>query len=166
MDESREGISANETEQLKDMCACIGEQRVVTDSNYDTFYEIFDTASSGMVLIDQDSRISLINKAWKDIMQIDEMFMIGKRFGDGFRCINSLLDGCGNSKKCIICKINNNVTRVLDSRQPSYDITLTNEFIINQKHLAPKLKASFIPITMKGNNSVLITVDDITEMIQ
>lgn|GEM_PF-5138716 len=166
MDENRKEISANETDRLTDMQACIGEQRVVTDSNYDTFYKIFDTAPSGMVLVDQDSKISLVNKTWKDIMQIDEMSVIGKKFGDGFRCINGLLEGCGNGKKCIICKINNNITRVLDSRQISFDITLTNEFIINERHLSPRLKASFIPLTMKGSNSVLITLDDITEMIQ
>jgi PAS domain S-box-containing protein len=132
-------------------------------ANYNNFKAVFDTAPTGMVLVDTESRIKNINNVWKDIMSIDEMFPIGKRFGDGFCCIGSLMNGCGNGEKCILCTIRGSILRVLETGMPYFNIVLQHEFILNDKGFSPWLKTSFIPVTIKGEKCVLIMADDITE---
>ncbi len=140
------------------------ENTVISWDQMSEFEKVFDDSTTGMVLVDEHNYIKRINRIWKDIMFIDEMFTIGKRFGDGFRCIESLTGGCGNGEHCIICNINNQVRLSVKSGQPSYDIILHNEYIVNNQKFSPWFKTNFIPLTIEGNQYVLITADDIMQL--
>lgn len=136
----------------------------ITSNQESIFWGIFNASPTGLVLVDKSNYIRHINKTWKDCMCIDEMYSVGKRFGDGFRCIESLTNGCGNGEHCIICNINNTVTQVLETGIPSYDIILRNEFIVNDSGISPWYKATFIPVFYDGEKSVLIAADDIMKL--
>ena len=138
------------------------EERI---SNQEKFKITFDMAPTAMVLVDEECKVKDINKGWKDLMSIEEMTVIGKRFGDGFRCVESLLRGCGKGKNCYLCKIRNTVSKVIQTGTPDFNNIIKHEFILNDQNISPWLKVSFIPVTIKRENCVLVTAEDISELM-
>lgn len=129
------------------------------------FQAFFNTAKTAMILVNADSKIIKINSGWKDIMYIDEISLPGKRFGDGFKCIESLLYGCGKGQNCIICTVSNSIRKVLKNRLPIYNVTIKYEFVSNEKGISPTLNTSYFPVAIQGEKCVLITAEDISDCI-
>jgi PAS domain-containing protein len=136
---------------------------MANEADYNVFITAFSTAPIGMILVDTECKIKRINESWKKMMVIDEMSALGKSFGDGFICIESLLSGCGSGVNCIKCKIRYNIANVMKTGKPEYDIVVNNEFIINNRKVSPWLKTDFIPVTFEGEKYVLVASVDITE---
>lgn len=136
---------------------------MANDVDYNDFITAFSTAPIGMILVDAECKIKRINESWEKMMEIDEMTVLEKSFGDGFICLESLLSGCGSGVNCIKCKIRYNIANVMKTGIPEYDIVVRNEFILNNKKVSPWLKTGFIPVTIESEKYILVTAVDITE---
>ncbi len=124
----------------------------------------FDAIPIGVVLINEERRIRQTNRAIKDMLHIKED-VVGKRFGEGLFCINSLEKGCGYSANCAMCEIWRRVWKVILNDEPCNDIILQHTFIVDNKEISPWFKINFVPIVIDGKKHVILAVDDITEMI-
>ncbi|MBH1940259.1 PAS domain-containing protein [Mobilitalea sibirica] len=126
--------------------------------------EFFDLIPIGMVIVDSDTRIKAVNRTIIDMMGGDGIVELGKRFGDGFRCVESLIGGCGSGKACIMCEIRGTIMKAIKTRHTYNNIVLKHEFIVNDKEVSPWYKMSFVPLNIQGKDHVMMTVDDVTDL--
>ncbi len=76
-----------------------------------TFKKMFNSAPVVMVILNKNSKILDINKTGLELLKKDASKALGLRGGDFLNCINASLNkqGCGNSKHCSSCVLNNAV---------------------------------------------------------
>lgn len=140
-------------------------KKKVYELNIDQFANtFFNLIPIGMVIVDSDTKIKVVNKALTDMMGGNDIIEIGKRFGDGFRCIGSLMGGCGFGEACIMCAIRGNIIKALKTDQTYDNIILEHEFMLNEREVTPWYKMSFVPLSIQEEKYVMITVDDVTEL--
>ncbi|MCX7921988.1 MAG: MEKHLA domain-containing protein [Clostridia bacterium] len=124
---------------------------------------IFEFAPVSMLVLDGNAVIKQANKAFLEIQSCNLNEIIYRRFGDGMHCINSLEQGCGKSEKCAECSIKESFEKVLSSGSPCNDIIISYTRLIDGRQFTPWYKINFVPVTLGGENSVMVAIEDITE---
>lgn len=125
-----------------------------------------DLLPIGLAIVDSNTRITVVNKTLNDMMSGDGIIELGKNIGDGFRCVESLFNGCGNGNECIKCQIRNNISQAIQNGNTYNNVIIKNKFKYNENVVSPFYKMNFVPIKSQGEDYVLITVDDITDIYQ
>lgn len=140
------------------------EDEIINERN--NLIAAFEAIPVGIVLIDEDRVIRQTNKVLKDMLQLREEDILGKKLGDGLNCKNSLERGCGDGADCSLCQLWKSIWQVISSGEPCKDIILQHTFLVNGRTLSPWFKINFVPIIVNGSRLVIVAMDDITEMIQ
>ncbi|MBH1941117.1 PAS domain S-box protein [Mobilitalea sibirica] len=136
------------------------EQLRIEKNNLQT---TFENVPIGMLLIDKNTVIRKVNKAFLDMLDHDVSEIIDQRFGDGLRCINSLEKGCGEGPKCKMCDIRKGIKKVLESEEPCSDVIIQQTMVIDGNEVSPWYKINFVPIVIAEENHVMVVIDDITD---
>ncbi len=126
----------------------------------------FEALPVGIIIVDDERKIRQTNKVLKKMLHLKEDDIIGKRFGDGLFCKNSLERGCGFGSGCSLCEIWASLKLVMSTDSPCKGVILQHSFYINGKFFAPWLKVNFLPIVINGIKHAILVMDDITEIIQ
>lgn len=130
------------------------------------FKSIFDNAPIGMVIMNEERKITQVNTEalnWigKDIAQI-----VGKRFGEGFCCKWSVESGseCGSTENCASCGMAQAFSLVYGDRQETYNKEINKLLLIDGKEIEVFIKTNVSPITLNGKIHSFMTLMDITEI--
>ncbi|MCT4621635.1 MAG: PAS domain S-box protein [Marinisporobacter sp.] len=124
---------------------------------------IFEFFPLGLMIVDDYRIIKQVNQSFGELIgvRIDEM--VGKKFGDGMICPYSIPKGCGNHENCRLCYIKNSIEKVIETRIPYNNMVF--QYPQHRSYLEDNmwLKMHFIPVCKKGENHVMIVMDNITE---
>lgn len=124
---------------------------------------IFYSTFVGMVLLDPDKKITMINDAALSLFRVGRERVINQKIGKAFCCKGILGDSqeCGAGYNCSMCKLNKAIDLALNGKQ-----TLNSEcqkiFIFNNREVEMYLSISVTNIMINGLNNVVMSIVDIT----
>lgn len=126
---------------------------------------VFNYAPVGMVTLNEKAIVIQVNDAALLFTDNTMEQVLGKRFGDSFRCIGSTEDerGCGYGKNCLNCILKNATELAINQGKATRDIEFNKTFIVGGKEREFWFRASVTPIIVKGIRNSFITLMDITE---
>ncbi len=126
----------------------------------------FEAIPVGIVVIDEDRVIKQTNGIVKDMLHLGQEDIVGKKFGDGMFCKNSMGSGCGYGPNCSLCDLWSNIRRVVSTGKPNKDVIVQHSFIINGETIRPWFKVNFVPIIIDGKKHIILAMDDITALVE
>lgn len=96
---------------------------------------IFEATPVELVILDENLIVRRVNFALANQLGKSVENMINKKVGNSFDCINSKLNmkGCGYSKNCGFCKLNNIASEVIITRIPVYGKEIQHSLFIEGK---------------------------------
>lgn len=126
---------------------------------------IFDAAPVGMLLADENTIITRVNNAIRQIVHRDYLQIVKQQIGGALGCVNSTDNekGCGYRPACTDCLLQKTIKNVLDSGEPVHDIEIHPTLNIDEKKITPWLRVSAKPVIIDDRNHVVVVIDDITE---
>lgn len=129
------------------------------------FRSVFDIIPVSIVILDENTLISYINKTALSLLNKEYKDVIHKHFGDSFSCIGSYKDerGCGYGQMCIDCKIKKSISMVFEIEQAIDSMEINKQLIIDEKEVNFWFDISMAPIMVSGKTNVVITLSDITD---
>ena len=131
----------------------------------DNFLMIFNAAPVGILVLNENERITKVNEAGLDMLKSSKEQSIGKRFGDSFYCIESFKNekGCSHSVQCKKCEIKIAVALALQSGSSTTNIEFNKFYVINKKVVEFWFKAGITPMIDNGSKNAVIVLMDITD---
>ncbi len=125
------------------------------------FYE----APIPMILIDQDRRVRLANRAMLQFTGGNENDPLGRTGGEVLHCVYSLQDprGCGFGEKCRTCLIRSTVTDALEYHRHHRKVEVRCSINREQSIVDKTVLLSASPLKTSDQNMVLVSIEDITE---
>ncbi|MDO4203253.1 MAG: ATP-binding protein [Selenomonadaceae bacterium] len=76
------------------------------EENQQYLRTIFSAVAVGLLIVDSSCNVVDLNRSAEQILETAAHSAIGRRFGDIFKCQNSIEAGCGNGKYCQKCPMN------------------------------------------------------------
>lgn len=123
---------------------------------------IFNNAPVGLITINEGRIIEQINKEAMFLIDKNIDDIIGKRFGDSFRCIGSKVQSCGSGDNCVLCKINQAIELSFEFGRSTHNIEF-NMLLNREIRKEYWFRASVTPIESNGKTYSVITLMNITE---
>ncbi|MGB9594642.1 MAG: hypothetical protein ACPL7B_00065 [Candidatus Poribacteria bacterium] len=131
----------------------------------DFLLTIFNATPHPMLVVDSDVKILFYNQSTLNLIADSNTKITKKRAGEIFHCIRSIEKGCGRSNFCKDCIIRNSVQESISGvKVLRKQTTLT--FINNDKETEAFLLITTAPFDYNGEKFVILTIEDISELIQ
>ncbi len=126
---------------------------------------LFDNLNSGIFIVDQEARVSQVNRVFEKIFARSEEEVEGQLCGNAIGCIFPTLAGkdCGTLDECKTCRIRGAIVKALTEKVSTDGELISRSFIILGKAVPKHLLFSVRYITYNGKDMVVIIVDDVTE---
>ncbi len=129
------------------------------------YTNIFEALPTVTLVVDPERRVREINMRGENFADRPREDMIGKRGGTALRCVHHLDDpkGCGFSSHCEDCTVRNTVLDSLETGESYFrkKAHLTVEKDDQEKEF--DLKVSTSPISISGENRVIVSLENIDE---
>ena len=129
------------------------------------FAAIFQNTPVPMFLLDENRRISEVNRAAQEAVALSALETKGLAFGNAFRCIHSLDDpkGCGFGASCENCSVRRIILNTLQTGQSHYqvEVRLTSGDGSERNHNYLRLSTTLPDIAQ--SRLVLLCIEDITK---
>ena len=148
-------LARNITERVK--------EEAISRENEQALSLIFDNTTVGMILLNNDITIYMINEAASSIMHLDAEDIRGLRPGDAFQCVQHIESpgGCGTGVACRACPIRG-VTSDTARTGASYDKVEASLDTKDGNTLSTiKFTVSTVPIYHKGERKVLLIIHSV-----
>ncbi len=131
----------------------------------ENFRTIFYSSPVNMVIIDELAHISCVNNAALKLMHVEKRDVLGKTFGEAFKCAASFEHprGCGYAAKCKQCEITHAGLRALKNNESIEGLEFSQSFILNGKTKQLWFHVSISPLMVDGKKNIVIALNDITE---
>lgn len=125
---------------------------------------IFESAPNIMLLVDEDGRVTDINRAGIEFAGRDKEDLLGLLGGEVFNCLNSFRgEGCGKNKECTECPVRSKAMRTLKTQEPLFNEEGAFEILRHGKTFNLHIMISTAPINTVKGKQVLVTITDLTE---
>lgn len=139
----------------------LAEERVANERQ--NFKTIFETASIGMIILDNEFKIKQINPAALRTFNRDENLILGEHYGDCFICSNSLSHGCGEGPYCQECVIHRIIEAVLVRGEIYHGQEICKDFKRPNGEIFRRwLSVSAMPVVIDDQRHVYVVQEDIT----
>ena len=125
---------------------------------------IFDAAPAGMLLADENTIITRVNNAIRQIVHRDYLQIVKQQIGGALGCVNNTDNGkgCGYRPACTDCLLQKTIKNVLDSGQSVRDIEIQATLKIDNKETTTWFRMSAEPVIIDGCRHVIVALSDIT----
>jgi PAS domain-containing protein len=124
---------------------------------------IFDTIPLPTFIVDEEVRIEDFNTAAESFLGPDAPLALHRRGGEAFHCLNSNLNGCGNSESCRDCMLRTCVQRAIHGRATHQEMYQAELVTPQGPRLIDLLiTATLLPYTESPR--VLLILEDVTEI--
>lgn len=134
-----------------------------SDAEGNLFRVLFNALPLPLFRVDKEVEILDLNNAAGKLFNTSPGQALRKRGGDILHCINAS-SGCGNAPPCADCLIRNSVRKVFDSGREITRHRAAMEVNDGGKISALDLLLTVTPINFAGETSVLLCLEDITEL--
>jgi len=126
---------------------------------------IFDAASVGMMLLDNQGIIKRVNDVLAKLVQRDFAEIINKKLCEGLSCVNisNQADGHSSSASCSNCPIHKTFEDVLNSFNAAHDIEIQAKLLVDGKQINPWLEINAEPTLIDESMHVVLAIQDITK---
>jgi sigma-54 dependent transcriptional regulator, acetoin dehydrogenase operon transcriptional activator AcoR len=126
---------------------------------------LFKAIPCGVLIVDQDRRISAVNDTLKQGFGVTEVDVIEVQTGMALGCVhsNEHADGCGHAAACQSCIIRSTAHEAINgkvTRRTSTEIELTK----NGESTSRSLMVSAAPIDHNGERLAIVLLEDISEL--
>ncbi len=150
-------------DQLEDL---VEERTIALRDSEAEINAIYNHIPAIIILVDEERRVQKVNKLALQFSGRIEEEILGLRGGEALRCLNSLDDpqGCGFGPQCQFCMVRNTVLDTFKTGKAVYGIEYALPFIKEQKRVELHLLISTTPLTIKGKNMVLVSINDISDL--
>lgn len=134
-----------------------------SDSEDNLFQVLFNAVPLPLFRVDKEVEILDLNSAARKLFNTSPAQALRKRGGDLMHCINAS-SGCGNAPPCADCLIRNSVREVFASGREITRRRAVVEISVGEKTNELDLLLTITPIIFAGETSVLLCLEDITEL--
>lgn len=124
---------------------------------------LIDSLPLAVAVIDQNRSVILANRMTCRFTNKNEAQLIGRVGGEALGCCNhaSAPGGCGFGPVCLKCKLRQTVMDTMEQQTPHEMVETSMVFKgRGQTHI----RISTLPITLGGEEVVLLSIEDITEV--
>lgn len=124
--------------------------------------EIIDALPIAIAVIDKKITVALANRSTYLFANKNEVQLIGHVGGEAFGCVHhdDVPEGCGFGPECLKCSLRKTVRETLEQKKPKSLIETTMEF---KKQGERHLRISTLPMSLNGDEVVLLAIEDMTE---
>lgn len=140
------------------------EKRVVNSKVYtkEGLLEIIDALPIAIAVIDKESFVTQANRSMYRLANKKEIQIIGLVGGEAFGCIHhdDTPEGCGFGPECLRCTLRKTVRETMEQKKPK---SMLETSMVLKKHGKRDLRISTSPMTLNGDEVVLLAIKDITE---
>ncbi len=138
------------------------EKRLNTESD---FIQEFNAISVGVVVIDENGRVTRVNEPLLNYFNRNSEDFIGKQFGDAVQCRSSRLNklGCGFDPSCEFCELRNAFSKVLESEEFPIKIEFKKSIFVDDEENDYWFRVSIAPLLRGQKRHAVVTFVDITE---
>jgi len=129
----------------------------------DDILRIIDNLPIAVVVLDADRKLILANKMAGRFVNRDDTQLIGLLCGDALGCIyhKDAPEGCGSGTACIECKLRTTVMDTFENDKSHFMVETTMTLnAIGPRHL----RITTQPLKLQKGSSVLVSIEDITEV--
>ncbi len=137
-------------------------QKLLAEHN--TIRQVYNAMPIGILQLDQDLVITNVNSTMLHMLGTGLDQVIGRRFGDGLKCIGSYAAGCGNGEECFCCQVRLTMREVFRTGIPARNIILQHKYLMEDRQVPPWFRTSFIPMFFGSVKQMLVVMDDVTEL--
>ncbi|HYE09984.1 MAG TPA: PAS domain-containing protein, partial [Patescibacteria group bacterium] len=126
--------------------------------------QILDSAPVGMILLDNNRKISQVNDAALAIIEKQRDEILGKSIGESFDCKGSKMISmeCGTSSLCKFCELRIACDKAFNSQNYTSSIEFSKILVKHGNEENYWFKASVTPIIIEGKKNVVVSIMDIT----
>lgn len=127
---------------------------------------IFDAATVGMVLVDEDLRVARVNESAARLAGRKLESMLGTSVGEALGCIHSVADGksvCGHTGNCQTCPFQSAMQNVLQGGSASLETEGSRHLVIDNSIEEVYFTAKAVVIDSGGKKQTLLSFSDITK---
>ena len=136
----------------------------MTKNHAENLKIIFDNAPNILMLINDESRVEMINNNGAAFFGKKKENLLGLLGGDAFNCLNSLDgEGCGKNPECFHCPIRTRVTSTFQTRTSHFEEEGQVSFLINDKKISIDFLISTTLLKLNKINKVLLSLTNITD---
>ncbi|WP_244154228.1 histidine kinase dimerization/phospho-acceptor domain-containing protein [Desulfospira joergensenii] len=123
--------------------------------------EIINGLPLAIAVLDKNQRLVLVNKAARLFVNKEDSRLIGVVGGEALGCIHhkNAPEGCGYGKACLKCKLRATLQDTLEKRQGHHMVETTMVF---QPHEQRHLRITTQPLVLRGDDVVLLSIEDVT----
>lgn len=138
------------------------EKRLDTEED---FIKEFNAIAVGVVVIDQNAKVTKVNDPLLNYFNRKRVDFIGKQFGDAVQCKSSRLNnlGCGFDPSCEFCELRNAVSKVLESEGKPLKIEFKKSIFVDDEENDYWFRVSIAPLIREQQRNAVVTFVDITE---
>jgi len=124
--------------------------------------EVVDALPLAIAVIDKNIKVALANKSIYLLMNKNEEQLIGFVSGEAFGCVHhdDVPEGCGFGPACLKCLLRGTIQRTMEQKKALGLVETSMTFKGRGKRY---LRISTSPMTLKGNDVVLLAIEDITD---
>jgi len=124
--------------------------------------EVVNALPLAITVIDKNIKIVLANKSTYLLMNKNEAQLIGRVGGEAFGCIHhdDAPGGCGFGQACLKCTLRRTVQRTMEQKKA---LGLVETSMIFKGRGEKYLRIYTSPMSLEGNDVVMLSIEDITE---
>ena len=121
------------------------EKRLDTEED---FIKEFNAIAVGVVVIDQNAKVTRVNDPLLNYFNRKRVDFIGKQVGDAVQCKSSRLNnlGCGFDPSCEFCELRNAVSKVLESEGKPLKIEFKKSIFVDDEENDYWFRVSIAPL--------------------
>ena len=136
----------------------------IADNHY--LKTLIDSLPSALFIVDKDFKICDMNPEAKKMFKIDAEEIIQKLCGEILNCQYAVeeKEGCGNTRhcgKCVIRRSVENAGKGISVYKEKYELKVKKNGTTSSKHTL----VTSSPFKYEGENLILLSIEDVTEMI-
>ncbi|MFC1812395.1 sigma-54 interaction domain-containing protein [Thermodesulfobacteriota bacterium] len=126
---------------------------------------LFESIPCGVLIVDRDRRVQVINSVLEQTFGISEAEVIDKRGGEALGCIHAFKSpkGCGFADECQSCHVRNTALEAI-AGQKIHRKKARVQLLINGETRDLLLLASAAPLEHGGEKLAIVMLEDITEL--
>ena len=126
---------------------------------------VFDSSPAAMMIIDETTKIRMVNFAAKKLCGIDEAQILNHRTGNALNCIHSSKDprGCGYSNDCKFCEIRYCIDALIANGGSVHGAEFELNLIRNGEEKSIWMNVGLTPLLLEDKKHWCMALDEITK---
>jgi PAS domain S-box-containing protein len=131
----------------------------------DNLKQVLKSAPVGMIVLDDNRRISQVNDVALTIIEKNREEALGERLGEGLDCIGSKTSKkeCGSSELCKFCELSIACDIAVEKNKYTSNVEINKILIKQGRKINYWFRTSITPVIIEGKKNIIISIVDISD---